>query len=175
LCHEGVALQRKGLLQTKYFAPLKNSLKPLDLIPYYRYVHIDMRNDWCSRILRRGSPAGGDLATWWSANAEFGKILTARKRVDDKQTFNWPVNTVDVHCLSAKRLKGSVNIEVGLVGYSPYFEKFEVAVDSEPWRTTQSGRLSFSALSGQHTIRARIVTVNGSVGPVREVQFRLQE
>lgn len=175
LCHEGVELQRKEILKARFFAPLKQSLTLQDLIPYYRYVHIDMRNDWCARDLRRGSPAGGDLATWWTARTEMGKILTAKKEVGDKQIFDWPVNGVEIYCLSAEQVKEGMSIEVGLMGYSPYFKHFEIADNSEPWRTTQSGRFSFTALTGQHTIKARIVTANGNKGPVSEVRFFLEQ
>lgn len=173
LCHNGSQLQSKGLLQTRYFASIKPSLKRIDLLPYYRYVHIDMRNDWCTRVLRRGSPAGGELSTWWTANAAVGRILTAKRRVNEHENFDWPVNSLDVHVLGAKQDKDGVRIEVGLVGYSPFFVEFETVFDSGPWIASRSGRFSFVVSPGYHSIKARIVTLAGHKGPISEVRFVL--
>ena len=96
LLHKGHLLQDTGKLDIRAIAPPKPSLPLIDMIPYYRYIHVDLRNDWCSRPLRRGSPAGGDLATWWTARPDIPPLLTAKTRVDDADSFDWTLNTVAI-------------------------------------------------------------------------------
>ena len=45
-----------------------------------RYAHVDMRTDWRTRPLRRGSPAGGDRATWRYDYGRLGPMLSAIPR-----------------------------------------------------------------------------------------------
>jgi hypothetical protein len=99
LCHHGLQLQQEQQLTVRSIAEPKASLPLMDLLPLYSYVHIDLRNDWYSRQLRRGSPAGGDRATWWTARPSFHKLLTAKIRVDDQHRFNWHVNRVYMYAL----------------------------------------------------------------------------
>ena len=143
LCHQGPELQRNGKLQVVRFAPLKPSLKEADLLDLYRYVHIDMRNDWYSRRLRSGSPASSDLATWWTARPELGSVLTAKIRVDDPLRFDWAVNSIMIQVDGVADDKKQVNI--ALRTYSPYFQSFEWTVDDRPWSTDhhQDGRNFF--------------------------------
>ncbi|MGH8210541.1 MAG: hypothetical protein ACREU6_13305, partial [Steroidobacteraceae bacterium] len=107
LSHDGPGLQRAHRLTVRAIAPSKRSLPLRDLLPFYRYVHIDLRNDWCTRPLLAGSPAGGDRATWWTARSPFNPpLLTAKKHVDDAATFNWKVNSVEIRARAARWLPG---------------------------------------------------------------------
>ncbi len=174
LCHQGLELQRSGLLQTRYIAPSKPSLGHIDLMPYYNYVHIDMRNDWCSRPLPTGSPAGGDLGTWWTSRPSLNALLTAKRRVDDPALFNWAVNWVSIYALSAERVSGSlVSIEIGLAGYSPTFKAFEISFDGGVWHKVEQPGYVLIAGAGEHVVRARLLTISGYVGPVSEVSFQV--
>lgn len=171
LAHDGPHLRDSGKLVTRRFAPAKPSLPLIDVIPFYRWVHIDMRNDWCTRPLRPGSPAGGDLATWWTARDDLGPVLTAKVRVDDPNRFNWPVNVVSIYLISARRLGSrSVELSLGLRAYSPAFAEFELSMDGGPWATARP-QLSIEATPGRHVIKARVRTRAGSVGPVAEAIF----
>lgn len=174
LCHQGVELEKAGRLQTRRFAPPKPSIPHICLIPYYKFVYIDLRNDWCSRRLSPGSPAGGALATWWTVRPPLSGYLTPRVRVDDPRKFNWPVNELSIHALGVSGAHGNVKLEIGLVGYSPFFEAFETAMDDEPWRVTGSSRYVIDVPPGQHTIKARIATFGGHKGPTRQVAFTYQ-
>lgn len=175
LCHRGPALREQGRLQVVRFAPLKQSLKKVDLLHLYRYVHIDLRNDWVSRPLRPGSPAGGDLATWWTARPDMGHLLTAKERVDDQDRFDWRVNAIEIHALGLERRPdGTCQLSIGLRGYSPYFKGFEVRLDNGEWQRADNGRWENVLKAGNHLIQARIVTGNGGPGPVYQVAFSIQ-
>ncbi|MGH9906455.1 MAG: hypothetical protein ACRD8U_12845, partial [Pyrinomonadaceae bacterium] len=172
LSHQGEQLQNGGRLRVRAIAPAKPSLPFKDLVPFYAYVHVDMRNDWCSRPLKQGSPAGGDLATWWTARPAFSRILTAKRRVDDRAVFDWNVNSVAIHASAARRYDdGQLWLEIGLTGYSPTFEAFEASVDGQPWNRIEGGVHSFSVASGIHTVGARLVTTSGYRGAESEIKF----
>lgn len=171
LMERGEQLTRSGGLVVRAIAPPKPSLPYVDLMPFYRYVHIDLRNDWCSRPLRRGSPAGGDLATWWTARKEFHPILTMKRRVDERSTFDWPVNVTTVHIVDAERIGDNVALWLSFSGYSPSFDHVEASVDNRPWRKVGGSRWQEEFGPGGHSIRARVVTGTGGVGPVFEARF----
>lgn len=172
ICHQGRRLQRNGELKVRHFAPPKPSLPLKDLVPYYRYVHIDMRSDWNTRPLERGSPAGGDLATWWTARSTLGNILTPKVRVDDRRLFNWKVNRVSMQPVALTRKpQNRLVLEVGLLAYSPFFRAFEVSINEADWREQADTQLSVLVQPAENSIRARVVTENGWRGPVYEVRF----
>ena len=171
LVHDGEALQRRGELTVRAIAAPKPSLPYQDLLPFYRYVHFDLRNDWCSRWLPRGSPSGGDLATWWTARPTMHWLITAKPRVDDREVFNWPVNWTAAHPSSARRdEEGRLVLEMGFVGYSATFRGFEMSVDHAGWCEARSGhRLSLER--GRHLIRVRLITRSGYAGSPAEIEL----
>ena len=174
LSHQGERLQRRGRLSVRAVAPPKASLPFKDLIPFYAYVHVDMRNDWCSRPLRPGSPAGGDLAVWWTARPALAFILTGKTRVDDPNIFDWRVNSVSIYALTARRLREDrLSLQIGLTGYSPMFEAFEVSLDGQAWKRIDGANHSLDLVKGAHTIAARLVTGAGYPGPKSEIKFEL--
>jgi len=174
LCHDGPGLRVSGLLKARRLAPLKPSLRDVDLLHLYRYVQVDLRNDWYTRRLRPGSPAGGDLATWWTARSDLGPILTSKTRVEARALFDWPVNAAEIHATGLwEQAAGSYLMAVGLRGYSPYFSRFLVKVDRGAWRDCPEARGTFKLARGRHLIEARIETQNGDVGPVARVEFLL--
>jgi hypothetical protein len=77
LVHVAPSIHSAGQLITRRFAPLKEGLAPQDLLRFFAYVHLDFRSDWCTRPLRRASPAGGDLNTRWTARPLRGPALTS--------------------------------------------------------------------------------------------------
>jgi len=170
----GEQLQRSGRLVLRSIAPPKKGLRFRSLIPFYAYVHVDMRNDWCTRALPRGSPAGGDLATWWTARPSVGPILTAKVRVDDHARFDWPLNTVALYALNAERIDGErVLVKVGLAGYSPVFARFELSIDGRSWQPVEGSTESVIVTPATHSIQGRIVTRSGDEGPVSELKLSL--
>ncbi len=175
LSHNGPTLQRAGRLNVRAIAPPKPSLPPHDVLPFYRYIHIDMRNDWCTRPLRPGSPAGGDRATWWTARAPFNPpLLTAKTHVEDGATFNWKVNSVSIRGSEAHWLPtGRLAIGLALQAYSPHFAYFEISADGGPWNRVEGTRYDMQLETGAHMIEARVVTTSGNRGPVAFVKFEL--
>lgn len=174
LCHQGQAMQKRGKLVVRLIAPSKKSLPMIDLIPYYRYVHIDMRNDWYSRHLAEGSPAGGDLNTWWTSRPSLRHLLTAKRHVSDPALFNWAVNWVCIYALRAKAASGGLtSIEIGLAGYSPTFKAFEISFDNGKWHRIEQPKYVLDCSTGNHLIRARLLTLSGFTGPVSSVSFHV--
>lgn len=174
LSSRGERLRDENQLTVRRIAPSKPSLPSKDLMPYYAYVHVDLRTDWCTRSLRAGSPAGGDLATWWVARPAFPRFLTAKVRVDDEATFDWHVNTVALYALEARRRDdGALQLTAGLAGYSPAFDHFEVSVDDTAWQRVTGARYEAQLAPGEHVLRARLVTSAGYPGPTSRVDLRL--
>jgi hypothetical protein len=174
LSRHGERLQAEGSLDARLIASAKPSLPFKDLVPFFAYIHIDMRNDWCSRRLPRGSPAGGDLATWYTARPALGRILTARRRIDDSDRFDWHVNSVAIQALGGTRLDdGRLKLNIGLTGYSPVFESFEVSQDGQGWQLIENESHPFLLSPGVHRIGARLVTSAGHRGPEATVNFDL--
>lgn len=174
LSHQGEQLRASQQLNVRSIAQPKKSLPLIDLLPFYSYIHIDMRNDWCSRPLRPASPAGGDLATWWTSRPSLDHIVTAKRRVDDPTTFNWSVNSVAMYALGARSVsKERIWVEIELTGYSPDFMAFEVSFDSEKWRQLDQPRYLLDVATGEHVLRGRMVTLHQKPGPLSELRFNL--
>jgi hypothetical protein len=174
LSSRGERLRDENRLAVRRIAPSKPSLPPKDLMPYYAYVHVDLRTDWCTRSLRAGSPAGGDHATWWVARPTFPRLLTAKVRVDDQAAFDWHVNNVAVYALEASpRIGDTVRVTAGLAGYSPAFDHFEVSLDASAWQRIVGATYDAQMTSGEHVLRARLITRAGYPGPASRVNLRL--
>lgn len=175
LCHSGLQLQEAGKLRVEQFAPLKKSLSMQDLLPYYRYVHIDLRNDWYSRKLRRGSPAGGDLATWWTARPGLGRLLTAKIREDKPERFDWPVNIAYMvpDEIIRENVSSTYILKMSLAGYSPYFKEFQISLDNGlNWMTIDESSFEMRLEEGEHCIFAHMITSSGWVGPNTELCYQ---
>jgi len=175
LSRDGPALQKAGLLRVRQIAPPKHSLPYEDMVPYYRYVHVDLRNDWCSRTLRRGSPAGGDLATWWTARPDMPRLLTNRIRVDDEQSFDWAVNDVSIYGVSATPAADGVKVNVALAAYSPEFQHFELRLDGQDWQRIAGRQQTLALAPGPHQLEARVVTKSGYGGPASQVELAVAD
>lgn len=173
LCHYGPDYRKKGRLVVRRIGPRKRSLQETDLLPYYAYVHVDLRNDWLSRSLRSGSPAGGDYATWWTSRPGLERTMTAKIRNDKADIFDWPVNIVSIYPLSITERGIGHLLRVTLTGYSPYFEHFEISFDSGQWQKMSGYEYQVYVEQGTHRLESRLVTKGGWRGPVSSVEFRV--
>jgi hypothetical protein len=174
LCHlHDVGIARDEI-EPRTLGAQKESLPLIDLLPFYEYVHVDLRNDWCSRKLAPGSPAGGESATWWTARDTLGPVLTAKVRVDDPRRFDWPVNWTTIQLVEAETLPDeSMTLDVALAGYSPVFKAFQTRVDDSAWVTATETTSRFRFGKGSHRIGARILTQNGYCGPESYLEFEI--
>lgn len=156
LLQRGEALKSAGELQVRRIAPAKPSIPPGDALYVYRYVHVDLRTDWCSRTLRRGSPAGGDAATWWYAVDDIdGRLLSGKKRLADPGEWNWTLN-VPVAFTMESQHNGPTLV---IAAFSPYFSHFEIDLGNG-WERA-AARLSLPAT---REARVRVVTDFGWKG-----------
>lgn len=173
LCHRGLELRAQNQLVERRFAPRKEGLLPVDLLDYYAYVEVDLRNDWPSRRLARGSPEGGDRATLWTARPTLKPLLNAKVHEPLQQRFDWPINCVRILAPNLIRKGDQYELEIQLSAYSPKFDTFEATVDEEPWTSGTDGRIRFIVAAGAHKLRARVLTLSGFHGPVSQVTFRI--
>lgn len=172
LCHYGYKFRRNGTLKIRKFAPLKHGLDNIDLLPFYKYIHMDLRNDWITRQLRRGSPVGGDISTWWTARVKLGPIITAQTRVDDQVQYNWLVNQIQIYPITIRKISSEkYSITVGLRAYSPYFQFFEFSLDNGPWLICEKNRMTIPIVNGNHRINCRVLTLKGNIGPIYFVDY----
>ena len=175
LCHRGIELAQANRLSTRLIAPTKLSLPFTDLLAFYAYAHIEMRTDWHTRRLRRGSPAGGDLQTWRTARRDFKPLLTARIRQDDSLRFDWPINTVMVAACRLERCEECATFHLALIGYCPYFKTFQARLNDGEWQESASGLFQFALTPGHHALFTRVVTSSGAFGPTCEGWIRLHK
>jgi hypothetical protein len=168
LCHDGPALSAAGRLRARPFAAEKPGVdRRREELPYFAYVHVDMRNDWLTRRLHKGSPAGGELGTIWTARPEVRCPPTLKKRVDAAKEFDWPVNVVVMRVRGARALEGGrLALDVALGAYAPYFRGFELAVDDGAWQKLTAPIAHVELPGGEHSLRARVVTYGDHEGPV---------
>ena len=173
LCHDAPALQRSGRLQRRVLGAPKPSLPLIDLLPLYECVSIDLRCDWYTRKLRRASPAGGDLASWWTARRSFTRSLAPKLRVDNRERFDWPVN------IAWLRLRNAAAADIGYVvhllplAYSPVFGRFQISVDSGHWCDADRPEVDLRLAPGSHVLSVRIITTNGTPGMTTETAIHL--
>jgi hypothetical protein len=173
LSEYGEEWEKNRELAVRAIAPAKASLPLIDLVPFFKYIHVDLRNDWCSRLLRPGSPAGGDRNTWWTARSTLPRILTAKIRVNDPSSFDWKINSVGIYAASAVRMNAeALVVKIRLGVYSPVFEEFQVKVDGGPWQRVTGYEHELSVMPGEHIIRARIQTRSGFPGSESQVVFK---
>lgn len=165
LAREGKHLQALGQLDVVAFAAIKPSLVPRDLVPFFAYVHVDMRNDWCSRPLRRGSPAGGDMATWWVSRDDLGAILTARTYVEDSERFDWRTNMVAIRAKDARRLSvDKIEMSIEFEGYGPTARFIEFKINDGDWSRASGMPVRLLLTPGRHKIAARLAMDSGGKG-----------
>lgn len=157
----GADLPRDRSLVMRRIAPPKPHTRDIDTLMLYRYVSVDMRTDWCSRILAPGSPAGGDLATWWTARPDLSPLLTARHRVTPEQ-FGWTLNAVTAFPLRAERTSGSsVTIRFALAAYAPAFMRFEYRIADGTWRAINDGPVAIDLPVGRTELAFRVLNRSG--------------
>jgi len=172
LCHNGLDYLREGRLVVRSLGKAKPSLPYRDMIPYYAYVQIDLRNDWLTRRLPKGSPVGGDLSTLWTARDSLGPVFTIGERVDRKDLFDWKINIVEFQHLKKNNLDGTENIIVTLNAYAPYFEYLQVKLGDSDWISLDGYDYSFTAYQhGVNHLAARVVSFNNNIGPVYHYDF----
>ena len=182
LCHDR-ELPRSGRLHLRSLAPGgETGVAASDESPYFAYIHLDpfsylhldLRNDWLTRTLHRGSPAGGDRNRLWTARPGCPDLLTSSRRENRRTAFDWPVNTVQIRALQGgAREDGSVEVTVGLAAYAPYFDAFAMSLDDAPWQELEEPRAMLVLKAGLHRIAARVLT-RGGPGPVYEAQVEVR-
>ena len=139
-----------------------------------RYAHVDMRTDWRTRPLRRGSPAGGDLATWRYDYGRLDPLLSAIPRIESAQRFNWPMNGVDTWVSSLKQDNGQLQLVFSSRTYSPNFVHFEWRVDGGDWNKSPDGKVTISLSEGVHRFEVRVRLANQRQGPESNYTFSLK-
>jgi hypothetical protein len=173
LVEYGAAWRDAGEITKREIAPRKPNLPVrADEIQLYRYVHVDLRSDWCTRPLRRGSPAGGDRSTLWFATREAAPLLTARRRASPED-FDWPLNRTDVEPLELRREGDVLRARVALSAYGPTVTAFQVRVDDGDWQTIDGDEYALTLPVGSTVLQARVQTRSGYPGPVTRVPLRV--
>jgi hypothetical protein len=163
LVHQGPALQASNRLVIKRFAPLKQGIEPQDLVQFFAYAHIDKRNDWCSRSLAVGSPAGGDRATLWTARSGRGPVLTEIPMAISREQFDFPLNRVKTR---VTQLSGD-RYSISLSTHSPVFSRFERKISDGSWQHVPglTSQIEQTEATGEMTFR--VITRRGDLGAAR--------
>lgn len=170
LMRDGPRLSREGRLRQRLFTPSKPSLPLVDLLPLFSYVHVDMRTDWCSRRLRRGSPAGGDLSTLWDTRPSMPPLLSPSPRAPNQAAFDWPLNQAVATFSEGPATDASERaVRMSLSTYSPVFKAFEYRLDSGEWASLSDGAVYVDIPPETKSVFVRVVTRRGDRGPETRV------
>jgi hypothetical protein len=150
-------------LVIKRFAPLKQGIEPQDLVQFFAYAHIDKRNDWCSRSLAVGSPAGGDLAALWTSRPGRGPALTQIPKAASREQFDFPLNRVKTR---VTQLSGD-RYSISLSTHSPVFSRFERKISDGSWQHVPglTSQIEQTEATGEMTFR--VITRRGDLGAAR--------
>jgi hypothetical protein len=175
ICHQGPALMLAGKLKVRKLGPPKASLPFTDLLPFFSYVHIDLRSDWYTRRLSWGSPAGGDYSTWWTARADFPALLTPKVRQDDGRRFDWPMNAAWMVPDSFSPTSAGYSVKTRLLGYAPYFKCFQVSIDGGEWKNADGANLEIELSPGDHMLSVRVMTESGETGNPKSLGLHLPQ
>jgi hypothetical protein len=171
LVHKAPALRQSNQLVARRFAKFKEGLAPQDVLRLFQYTHVDMRNDWCTRDLLPGSPAGGDLATRWTARSGREPKMTAVPRADTEAVFDWKLNNVSFRLDPTDQSAGANGAAILLSTHSPVFSHFEIRKPGGEWVKMEGTRLPAQSWNEGYTILARVVTLRGDRGPSAEIKL----
>jgi hypothetical protein len=170
LVHRGPELRQANKLVVRRFAKFKDGLAPQDVLRLFRYTHLDLRNDWCTRDLRPGSPAGGDRATRFTARPGIGPSSTAIPRASSADVFEWKLNNVTVSPDRTAQAGASARDTVILSTHSPVFSHFEVRAPGQNWTPVEGNRLRLVPSDTGAATSVRVVTRRGDRGPVADIR-----
>jgi hypothetical protein len=171
LTHQGLELRRQHRLTERRFAPLKKGLVPQDVMRLFDYVHVDMRTDWCSRSLPRGSPAGGDRATWWTARPHLTPFLAASLQMNERTGFDWRLNRLSARVKKLDQPDGRTTV-IQLSTYSPTFSHFEFRTVGSEWQRSSDGQITLPRRDENAVVEAKVATHNGFKGPTERINTR---
>jgi hypothetical protein len=170
LVHRGPELRQANKLVVRRFAKFKDGLAPQDVLRLFRYTHLDLRNDWCTRDLRPGSPAGGDRATRFTARPGIAPNSTAIPRASSADVFEWKLNNITVSPDRSAQAGASVRDTVILSTHSPVFSHFEVRAPGQDWTPVEGNRLRLVPSDTGAATSVRVVTRRGDRGPVADIR-----
>ena len=180
LVHYGWRLKDMGKLTVRQFAPMKpffkkrhGSLSEIGRLYQleYNYTHFDMRNDWASRQLNKGSPAGGALATYYTSNDLIPEVYNRYKKAENQSIFDWPVNMVEIHLSQWGVQKNKIEITLEYKAFGPYVQYLETKLNDGEWTRTEYGTNMLQLDDGYQKLQARLVLENGARGPTSIVTF----
>ena len=170
-----------GKLKLRQFAPMKpffkerhGSLREVGKLYQLRlanYAHYDMRNDWASRQLSKGSPAGGAIATYSTSNDFLPSLYNGYKKTTDQNVFDWPVNIVEIHLKNWEALEKKVEITLEYKVFGPYVLYLETKLNNGEWKKTEPGINTLKFDDGYQKLQARLVLENDARGPMSTVTF----
>ena len=139
----------------------------------YAFIRVDMRNDWFSRPLRRGSPAGGDRNTLRLGRDRAMPVLTAMPRAESPAALDFAVNTTEVHPEIAGAGADSLLMRFRLTAYAPYLKGYEWSLDGRAYTPIKGDAFELAVSRGRHKLCVRTLTQGGWRGPVKAVDFEV--
>ncbi len=142
-----------------------------NLLEYYQYVRIDLRNDYHWNIFPRGHPAISDENTllWYD---EFLKpILSFEKKTSKLQDFYWPLNYVYIQLFPLG--ESDLRFKVFFSTQTPWFSHFEIKVNGDSF-TSRANFWEWSLVRGQNYLRICPVNKAGVVGICSEIFLILE-
>lgn len=151
----------------------KPSLSFLNLIFYYNYVSLDLRNDWEYRHLKPGSPVGGSLSSWWTRRNGRLKYIWPGKRYDSINLFNWQINGIQFFPGQVYKKNEEFMLRINLISYSPYFKTYQISIDGDDWCNSDSV-INWKIQEGRHVFRSRVITNGPFPGPIDSCVLQIQ-
>jgi len=137
---------------------------------YYRYLEVDLRNDWATNSYPPGHPARSDKATLCWQDRRLPPVLNLKRKSSCHEDLYWDLNRS--HLRFGPTL-GWKTLAVWIETVTPDFAYFEVAGDSGATAMLDSAYFEWPLHEGENSITVRAVNASGCRGILSSVSLRI--
>jgi hypothetical protein len=133
-----------------------------NLLKYYAYFEIDMRNDWLTNHYFPGHPSRSDKATLFWKDVRLPPVLNFKTDVSKPDELYWDLNRS--HLTFNRELLSREDITVYLQTITPNFSHFEVTIDGVSTLTVKSNKFIWKLHVGANSVEVKSVNAFGQKG-----------
>lgn len=143
-----------------------------NLLKYYRYFAVDLRNDWLTNRYFPGHPASSDHATLFWEDQRLSPVLNLKKKVNVEKDLYWELNTAQITVQPSEK-KGALQLRIDTV--TPNFACFAVELDKRARHLLRSSEWTWPLHKGQNELEVCSVNLHGRKGIPSKVVIDITE